>query len=129
MFTIKSLAVTDGQVATAAAPPTGPLKHRTGEAATPVISATGVAGVAVAAAVSGRLSATQESARTYVLTRLEACPTLRRAYVTRFEGDALIVTLAIRGVGTCELSVPPDRFNRHDLADFARLDRCLIEPQ
>ena len=70
-------------------------------------------------------SAVQEATRRDVLARLEAHPTVKRAFTTRFEGAVLVVTLALRGVGTCELSIPADRFSRDSLADFDSLLRCL----
>jgi len=63
----------------------------------------------------------REVTRQEVLARLEAHPSVKRAFTTRFEGDMLIVTLAVRGIGTCELAIPPERFSRDDLADFEDL--------
>jgi hypothetical protein len=71
------------------------------------------------------LSATQERARQEVLARLEAHPAVRRALVTRFEAGNLIVTLAIRGIGTGELLIPADRFNQRSLTDYDALLKCL----
>jgi hypothetical protein len=56
-----------------------------------------------------------------VLARLEAHPPHKRAFVTRFDGDALIVTLAIRNVGTGELAIPRDRLKRGILGDLRAL--------
>ncbi len=74
------------------------------------------------------LSATQEAARNEVLARLDAHPSVKRTFVTRFEGDVLIVTLAIRDVGTGELAIPADSLNRANLADFDALLSCLEQP-
>ena len=71
------------------------------------------------------LAEVQEAARRDVLARLEADPESKRAFVTRFERDTLIVALAVRAIGTCELSIRPDRFNGTSLADFQTLARCL----
>jgi hypothetical protein len=71
------------------------------------------------------LSTVQEAGRRVVLARLEGHPDITRAFVSRFEGDVLVITLAIRGVGTCELSIPPGRFKRDSLSDFDALARCL----
>jgi hypothetical protein len=45
------------------------------------------------------LTLAQERARSEVLAQLEAHPTIRRAFINRFESDVLILTLAIRDVG------------------------------
>jgi hypothetical protein len=71
------------------------------------------------------LSAAQESARRDVLARLQAHPAIKRAFVTRWESDALIVTLGVRGIGTCELAIPGARFNRGNLAAHEALLACL----
>ena len=58
------------------------------------------------------LSAAQESARRQVLAQLEAHPSIKRAFVNRFNPDGtMVVTLAIRGIGTGELLIPADRFS------------------
>ena len=72
-----------------------------------------------------KLSSVQEAARKDVLAWLESHPTAKRAFATRVESDVLIVTLALRDVGTCELSIPSDRFNRNSLADWRALLSCL----
>lgn len=71
------------------------------------------------------LSPVQEAARQDVLARLAANPTVKRSFVTRFEYDTLIVTLAVRGIGTCELKIPAERFNAEKLEDYAALVACL----
>ena len=73
------------------------------------------------------LTPQQVAARLEVLARLEAQPLVKRAFVTRFEGAALIVTLALRDIGTCELCIPQERFNPRGLADFAALAKLLIQ--
>jgi hypothetical protein len=60
-----------------------------------------------------------------VLAQLAANPTVRRAFVNRFQDGALIVTLAIRDVGTCELIIPAERFNPRKIEDYAALLDCL----
>jgi len=67
----------------------------------------------------------REPARREVIARLKAHPAVTRAFATRWEGGVLIVALAIRGIGTCELAIPADRFNRGSLADFEALLRCV----
>jgi len=72
--------------------------------------------------ITAPLSPAQESARQQVLAQLEAHPTVKRAFVNRFEADGtMIVTLAIRGVGTGELKIPADRFNQDTLDDYGAL--------
>jgi hypothetical protein len=94
-----------------------------GRAGRPVAELATVA-VADAANVSS-LSPVQEAARGDVLRWLEGHPTVRRAFATRVGDDVLIVTLALRSVGTCELSIPLDRFDRENLEDWAALFSCL----
>jgi hypothetical protein len=60
-----------------------------------------------------------------VLAQLEAHPTIRRAFINRFESDVLILTLAIRDVGTAELHIPAERFNQNSAADYAALLGCV----
>lgn len=67
------------------------------------------------------LSPALQAARADVLARLDAAPTIRSAFVNRFEGDVMILTLAVRGVGTCELAIPSERFSRSDLGDYDAL--------
>ncbi len=75
------------------------------------------------------LSPEQETARADVLAQLEANPSVQRAFTTRFLDDGtLVVTLAIRGIGTCELKIPADRFNRNSLDDYAALINCIGAP-
>jgi hypothetical protein len=71
--------------------------------------------------MQGAMSAAAEAARRDVLARLQAHPEVQRAFVTRFEGGLLIVTLGIRHVGTCELVIPAERFGQNDPADYAAL--------
>jgi hypothetical protein len=71
------------------------------------------------------LSPVQEAARRDVLAQLAANPTVKRSFVTRFEYGTLIVTLAVRGIGTCELKIPAERFNPEKLEDYAALVACL----
>jgi hypothetical protein len=135
VFTIKSLHAGDEHAAATANPATSATDQRIGggfRPATPATTATPVAKVAAVAVAAGppsEFSATQENARRDVLAKLEAYPSVQRAFVTRFEGDVLIVTLAVRGVGSCELSIPPDRFNRDQFSDFAALAQCVDNPQ
>jgi hypothetical protein len=73
-------------------------------------------------ATAAALSPTQESARQQVLAQLAAHPTVKRAFVNRFEADgALVVTLGIRDVGTGELKIPAARFSQDSLDDYAAL--------
>jgi hypothetical protein len=71
------------------------------------------------------LTPIQESARRWVLGQLQGYPNIQRAFCNRFEDGALIVTLAIRDVGTCELLVPAESFDRSKLSDFTSLLECL----
>jgi hypothetical protein len=75
------------------------------------------------------LSAAQESARRDVLARLQTHPAINRTFVTRWESDTLIVTLGVRGIGTCELAIPGERFNRESLADYDALLTCLSKAE
>jgi hypothetical protein len=51
---------------------------------------------------------------------------VRRAFVNRFDADGtMIVTLAIRGVGTGELKIPAARFNQASLDEYAALLGCM----
>lgn len=127
MFTIKSLDRLD-RVAIATANPATTATSQAVSAVQPAAIAARVARVA-AVAVADRdlpeLSAVQESMRLEVLSRLETHPEVVRAFVCRFESDVLIVSLAVCGIGTCELSIPRDRFNQHALTDFAAVLQCL----
>lgn len=67
----------------------------------------------------------QEAARQNVIARLEAGPGMPRAFATRFEGDLLIVSLAVRGAGTCELTIPAERVTADD---WTALLACLDKP-
>ena len=72
------------------------------------------------------LTAVQEAARADVLAQLARNPAVQRAFVNRFQPDgAVIVTLAIRGVGTGELRIPAARFNQASLDDCAALLGCI----
>jgi hypothetical protein len=134
VFTIKSLAIANGPLPATATLATSATERADGETALTATRATSatpvakVADVAVAAGGLPQLSAVQEAARTEVLARLESNPTVTRAFATRSEGDTLIVTLAVRGLGTCEIGISPDRFNRDTFADFGLLTRCLERP-
>ena len=74
-----------------------------------------------------QLTPVQESARRELLALLDADPAVQRAFCNRFENGALIVTLAIRGIGTCELLIPAERFDARELKNFAALLECLGE--
>jgi hypothetical protein len=76
---------------------------------------------AIGDSIAAPLSARQEAASREVLAQLEAHPSVHRAFVNRFEDGVLVVTLAIRGVGTGELKIPADRFNHDTLDDYAAL--------
>lgn len=68
------------------------------------------------------LSPIQEYARQQVLAQLEDHPTIRRAFVNRFAADGtVVITLAIRDVGTGELKIPAERFNQDSLDDYGAL--------
>jgi hypothetical protein len=72
------------------------------------------------------LDRVQKAARRRVLAQLKAHPTIKRAFVNRFEPDGtMIVTLAIRGVGTGELKIPAARFNQASRDDYAALLGCI----
>jgi hypothetical protein len=71
------------------------------------------------------LSPAQEAARRQVLAKLKNHPSVKRAFCNRFEDGALIVTLAIRDVGTCELLIPAERFDPSKLSDYAALLECF----
>jgi hypothetical protein len=60
-----------------------------------------------------------------VLADLEANPNVNRAFCNRVEHGNLIVTLAIRGIGTGELLIPAERFNQNSLDDFGALLACF----
>lgn len=72
------------------------------------------------------LSSAQIEARQNVIARLEANPQVQRAFATRFEGDLLVVSLAVRGAGTCELTIPAERVQSAD--DWAALLVHLDKP-
>jgi hypothetical protein len=76
---------------------------------------------ALEAEVDVFLSPVQESARADVLSQLARNPAVQRTFVNRFEDGVLVVTLAIRGVGTGELKIPADRLNQDTLDDYATL--------
>jgi hypothetical protein len=75
------------------------------------------------------LSPVQEAARRDVIDRLQAHPAVQRAFAIRIRGDVVIVTLGVRGVGTCELSIPLERCNPNNPADHAALIACLMNPE
>ena len=60
-----------------------------------------------------------------MLAQLHRNPDVLRAFVTRFEEGLLIISLAVRGIGTCELSIPADRIDPSNLADYAALLNCF----
>ena len=68
-------------------------------------------------------AAAAEGAHQEVIARLEAHPDIQRAFVTRHDGGVLVVTLAVRHVGTCELHIAADRV--HGPQDWAALIACL----
>jgi hypothetical protein len=41
----------------------------------------------------------------------------------------MIITLAIRDVGTCELAIPSERFGRSDLGDYDGLVACVMKAE
>jgi hypothetical protein len=72
------------------------------------------------------LSPSQQAARREVLDQLAAHPNIKRAFVNRFESDGtMILTLAIRGVGTGELLIPAERFDQASLDDYGALLKCF----
>lgn len=72
------------------------------------------------------LSPIQQAARREVLEQLAAHPNIKRAFVNRFEPDGtMILTLAIRGVGTGELLIPANRFTQGSLDDYGALLGCI----
>lgn len=64
-----------------------------------------------------------------VVAQLEKTPDIERAFVNRWEGDVMIVTLAVRGIGTCELSIPRERFGADSLEDYDRLAACILNAE
>jgi hypothetical protein len=75
------------------------------------------------------LTSIQEASRREVLALLDSDPALQLAFVTRIEGEALIVSLGIRGLATGELSIPPDRFDRNGFCDLVALSSCIEAPE
>jgi hypothetical protein len=72
------------------------------------------------------LSPVQEAARRDVLKQLAANPSVQRAVVNRFNRDGtMVITLAIRGIGTGELLIPAERFNQASLDDYGALLACI----
>lgn len=63
---------------------------------------------------------TAEARRQRVLAMLAARPGVRYTMLTDIEADpeAVILILAIRGVGTCELRIPRDRYDPWLLLDL-----------
>jgi hypothetical protein len=43
--------------------------------------------------------------------------------------DALVITLGVRGAGTCELLIPAERFGPASPADQDSLIACLMNPE
>ncbi len=61
-----------------------------------------------------------------MLSQLARSPVVQRAFVNRFELDGtMLVTMAIRGVGTGELKIPAARFRQTSLDDYAALFGCM----
>ncbi len=102
---------------------------RPSPAATPATDGgEGVATVAVAEPARPRDPGPETpSARREVLERLRANPQITRAFATRWEGDVLIVTLAVRDVGMCDLAIPRERIR--DMRDYAELLAVLGNPE
>ena len=71
------------------------------------------------------LTSAQEAASRTVLAILGAKPALERAWVNRFEDGACIVTLAVRSIGICELTIPAERVGKGNLDFYAELMACL----
>lgn len=69
----------------------------------------------------------QEAARQKAVAHLAEHPQVQRAFVTRTEGDVVIVTLAVRDIGTCELAIPAERLA--SAADWTDFIRCLDQPE
>jgi hypothetical protein len=76
--------------------------------------------------VEQSLSPIQETARRDALKQLAANPSVRRAFVNRLNPDGtMVVTLAIRGIGTGELLIPAERFSQESLDDYGALLACV----
>jgi hypothetical protein len=71
------------------------------------------------------LSPAQEAARRQVLADLQANPSAKRAFFSRVEDGALVITLGIRGIGTGDLLIPAERFDASKLSDYAALLECF----
>jgi hypothetical protein len=71
------------------------------------------------------LTLEQVAARYSVLAYLDEHPDIRRAFVSRWDGDVMILTLAVRDIGTCELMIAEDRLSSP--ADYDRLVTCLFD--
>ena len=73
--------------------------------------------------VALHLEQQQEARRENVLGMLEADPTLKRAIYADFESDVsnVILTIAIRDLGTCEMTVPKAKLDQWQL--LALIDR------
>jgi hypothetical protein len=69
--------------------------------------------------------AAHESAQRQVLAKLRADPGVKRAFYSRVEHGNIIITLAIRGIGTGELLIPAERFNKDSLDDYGALLACF----
>ncbi|HVZ36444.1 MAG TPA: hypothetical protein VG963_28640 [Polyangiaceae bacterium] len=104
---------------------------RPSPAATPATDGgEGVATVAVAEPARPRdpePETPSDRARREVLERLRANPQITRAFTTRWEAGALIVTLAVRDVGVCDLAIPRERIR--DMADYAELLMLFGNPE
>jgi hypothetical protein len=69
--------------------------------------------IALDPAVTRRAMERIERRRAALLARLEANPDTPRVWLTDDKGDReyVILAIAIRDVGTCELSIPRDRYD------------------
>lgn len=76
-------------------------------------------------AAADQLTPERTKAYQHVLRELEANPAVARTFSTRWESDVLIVTLAVRGVGMCELQISAERFSGSRLDDYESLAVCV----
>lgn len=73
----------------------------------------------------------REIRRQRALAKLAAEPGKRRVAI--FDPDAdrafVVCTVAIRGVGTCEMRIPRDRYNAWQVLDaLSRMEQCAPSP-
>ncbi|MEP7246889.1 MAG: hypothetical protein ABI885_24845 [Gammaproteobacteria bacterium] len=61
-----------------------------------------------------------------VLAILAANPNVHRTFVNQYEGETVVLTLAVRGVGTCALVIPRSRFDADSLAEYDALAACVL---